>query len=108
MLSILCRSLAFVKGMRHCEELLRRSNPAVPRDFWIALPRSQSRGGSLQRRQQSRHQPAALGEAVDLDVLVQGMRAVAAHAEAVERRNAHGAGEIAVGTAAGAAMRELQ
>ena len=65
------------------------------------------RGSSLQRRQQSRHQAAAFGEAVDFDVLVERMRVGAANAEPVERRDSHRAGEIAVGAAAGAAVRKL-
>ena len=43
---------------------------------------------------------------VDLDVLVQRVRAVADRAEAVERRHTEGGGEVAVRAAAGAALLE--
>src|ERR1700680_3854788 len=52
---------------------------------------------SLQRRQEAGHQAAALGETVDFDVLVERMRIGTANAQAVEGRDSHRAGEIAVG-----------
>src|SRR5262249_21801657 len=61
----------------------------------------------FQRRQQPGHQAAALGEAVDDDMLVQRMRIRAANAEPIQRLHAHRAGKIAVRAAAGAAMRQL-
>src|SRR5712671_7112633 len=61
----------------------------------------------IQRCQQSGHQAPALGETVDFDMFVQRMRIGAANAEAIERRDSHRAGKIAVGAAAGATVRKL-
>src|SRR3569833_3929262 len=51
------------------------------------------RRGLLQCRKQAGHQPAALKQAVDLDVLVEGVCVCAAHAQAVKRGDTHRAGE---------------
>src|SRR5215208_6835167 len=63
---------------------------------------------SAQRRQEPGHEPAALDQAVDQDVLVEGVIAGALDAEAVERRDAHRAGEVAVRAAAGALVRDVE
>src|SRR4029078_6527662 len=49
---------------------------------------------SLRRRQQPRHQPAALGQAVDLDMFVERMRGGATDAQPIERRDSQCPGEI--------------
>src|SRR5882757_8410335 len=63
--------------------------------------------GLFQRRQQSCHQPAALGEAFDDDVFVEGMRIGAAHAETIEGGDAYRASKIAIRAAAGGGMRQF-
>src|SRR5205085_5941439 len=66
----------------------RRRKQSVPR---LAMR------GSRKRRQQARHQTAALGETVDLDMFVERVGIGAANAEAVEGRDAHRASEVTVG-----------
>src|SRR6266849_1209020 len=79
------------------------------RKTWMAgrSPAMTNTTSSLQRRQQSGHQAAALGEAVDLDVFVERMRIGATNAQAIEGGDSHRAGEITVGAAAGAAVGKL-
>ena len=67
-------------------------------------PKSAQTGASSQARKQTRNRRGARHQRVDLDVLVQRVRAVADGAEAVERRHAERRGEVAVGAAAGAAL----
>src|SRR6184192_4208783 len=59
---------------------------AAPQDDDLACGAHVS---SLQRRQQSGHQAAALGQTVDLDVFVERMRVGAANAQAIQRRDSH-------------------
>src|SRR3954453_6543015 len=72
------------------------------------VPSAWSDAPSLQRRQQPRHQPAALGQAVDLDMFVERMRVGAADAQPIERRDSHCAGEIGIGTAPDAAVGQFE
>src|SRR5271157_3842363 len=55
---------------------------------------------SAECSEQPRQEFAAVGQTVDDDVFVECVRAGALHAEPVKRRDAHGAGEIAIRTAA--------
>src|SRR5260370_36495756 len=77
---------------------LGRPGPGTTNMMWLLL----------QRRQQPGHQPAALGQAIDLDMLIERMRIGPADAEPVERGYPHRAGEIAVGAATGAAMGKIK
>src|ERR1700692_458481 len=62
---------------------------------------------SFERGQQTGHQAAAFDQAVDFDMLVQRVRVGPTQAEAVQRRDPHGAGKIRVGAAARAAMSNV-
>ena len=62
--------------------------------------------GGLQGCEEAGHEAGALGEAFDQEVLLEGVAAGAEDAEAVEGGDAHGAGEVAVRAAAGAAVGE--
>ena len=60
------------------------ANPVPLRASCASVPIAERLMGCLiQRRQQSGHQAAALGEAVDLDVLMERVRIGAANAEAI-------------------------
>ena len=96
----------------------RRSNPCfnMQRHGLLRFARNDGEGASLlrrhraarrstQRRQQARHQTAALGETVNLDMFVERMSVGATNTQAIEGGDTHGARKIAVGAAAGAAMR---
>src|SRR5207245_6944515 len=69
--------------------------------------RGRAARGSRQGRQQARHQSAALGETVDLDVFVERMSVGTSNTQAVKRGDTHRARKLAVGATTRAAMREL-
>src|SRR5260370_41982204 len=77
---------------------LGRPGPGTTNMMWLLL----------QRRQQPGHQPAALGQAIDLDMPVGRMRIGPADAEPVERGYPRRSGKIAVAAAARAAMRQTE
>src|SRR5215213_3647586 len=70
--------------------------------------RSLARHRSDQGREEARHQPASLHQALDHDVFLKGVRPVASGAEAVQGRDPQGAGKVSVGPAARALVRDLE
>ena len=89
-------TLIELHGLTSGHQRSSSASPVPSEALIFAMQQSVKVRMSLQRCQKSRHQPAALGEAVDLDVLVERMRVGAADTEAIEGRDAHRTGEIAV------------
>src|SRR5690606_35555916 len=72
------------------------------------IERQSAPDASGQARQKRSDQPCTFNETVDLDMLVERMQARAAYADRIERRDAERSGEIAVRTAAGACVGQVE